>query len=128
MILGPFTTYKSTYLLSIQDGFLYLIKLNLKSSIKYAISKSGLPLFSGHIDKLKAQPLNKLFAEHKIEKIDLKSGIKFELIKNHLVDVQLRFKWKNKEYRLTPDLTFCNHEITYLSESFGNKMEDQRNG
>lgn len=127
MILGPFTTFRSTFLLSIQDGYLYLIKLNLKSSIKYSISKSDLPLFTGHIDKLKAQPIHKLLADHKIVKIDLKSNVKFELIKNLLVDIQLRFYFRNKEYRLTPDLGYSDYEIAYLSNALGNKMEDKRN-
>lgn len=126
MILGPFTTFRSTFLLSFQDGYLYLIKLNLKSSIKYYFSKSDLPLFTGHIDRLKAQPVHKLLADHKIEKIDLKSDVKFELIKNLLVDIQLRFNFRNKEYRLSPDLGFSDYEIDYLSNALGNKMEDKR--
>jgi|SRR5690554_796763 len=127
MILGPFTTLKSTFLITFHDGYLFLIKLNLKSSVKYAFSKTGLPLFSHHIEKLKEQPLNELFANHEIEKIDLKSDVEFELIKNLLVDTQLKFKLKKKEVRLTPDLGLSDDEIKYLSYVLGSKMKDNRN-
>jgi hypothetical protein len=85
-----------------------------------------LPFFTGHIDKLKAQSIHKLLLDHKVEKIDLKSDVKFELIKNLLVDIQLRFNFRNKEYRLSPDLGCSDYEIVHLSNALGIKLEDKR--
>ena len=102
-IIGPFEVspsagFVSLSLLGVSNDYIYCIRLNLASLIKYSISIQIPFLYTGHIYSLTQKSIKELGLTYKIEKIRVDESFGFKVERSSLWRHQILVK--NKQFDL----------------------------
>ena len=96
---APFSSKWNYWMLSIDDTELNLVRLNLKTTLKFALYEQ-INIFSAFINDLKNNANNVTLRKQKHYKFNLKKDIKIELIRNKHFGDKLIISSKNQEFKI----------------------------
>ena len=96
---APFSSKWNYWMVSFDDSNLNLVKLSIKSSLKFALNEQ-LGLFSFFINDIKNNDLNIVLRKQKHFKFKINEDLKIKLVKNKIFGEILTITTEDSKYNL----------------------------